>query len=462
MKPRTAGRKTTVGVIDADVLAFTAGRDVELDRNLIEADCLGTAAQVTMLARLPARCRVLTAAEARRVIAELVRLLRLARAGKFKITLADQDVHLAVERRLTAKLGELGKKVHTGRSRNDQVAVDLRLYAKDQLLGVLEEVATLAAALNEFSRRHAAVPMVGRTHQQPAMPSSVGLWAGTHAESLLDDATLLTAAYHLNNQCPLGSAAGYGVPLPIDRQLVSALLGFSRPIHNVLYANNARGKLESIILGALSQVMLTLSRLAQDLMQFTMPEFGYFSLPAAFCTGSSIMPQKKNPDVIELVRARATRVMAGAWAVQELIKSAPSGYNRDLQEAKEPFMEGLAMTRDCLRIFAQVMARLQVHPEALLRGFTPDVFATDRALELVGGGMPFRDAYHHVKAHLGELENMDPAAAVARKKHLGAPAGLDFDAVAVRIHAVKVFVKTEWKVFHRAIARLLGVAWPLT
>ncbi len=461
MKPRAAGQQTTVGVIDAEVLAFTAGHDVELDRALIAADCLGTAAHATMLSRMPKAGRVLTPAEAKKIIAELVALLLRAQAGAFEITLADQDVHLAVERHLTAKLGELGKKVHTGRSRNDQVAVDLRLFAKEELLGVLEEVAALAAVLNDFARRHAAVPMVGRTHQQPAMPSSVGLWAGAHAEALLDDAALVLAAYQLNDQCPLGAAAGYGVPLPIDRRLVSDLLGFARPIGNVLHAINSRGKLESVILGALTQVMLTLSRLAQDLVLFTMPEFGYFTLPAAFSTGSSIMPQKKNPDVLELVRSRAARVTACQTAVLDIVRSAPSGYNRDLQDAKEPFLEGLAMTRATLRILAPLMAGLEVNHDALLKGFTPNVFATDRALELVAGGMPFRDAYHHVKAHLDDLQQMSPAAALAKKTHLGAPAGLDFAATAARIAAIASLVTDERAEFHAALSKLLGVRWPL-
>ncbi|MCX7009145.1 MAG: argininosuccinate lyase [Kiritimatiellaeota bacterium] len=461
MASKKSQRQTTVGVIDAEVLAYTAGRDVALDWSLIEADCVGTAAHVTMLSRMPKACRVLSQADAKKVIAELVAILRRAQVGKFSITLEDQDVHLAVERNLTAKLGDLGKKVHTCRSRNDQVAVDLRLFAKEELLGVLAEIASLAGALSDFARRHAAVPMVGRTHLQPAMPSSVGLWADAHAAALLDDAALVLAAYQLNDQCPLGAAASYGVPLPIDRQLVSDLLGFSHPVGNVLHAINSRGKLESIILGALTQVMLTLSRLAQDLVLFTMPEFGYFALPAAFCTGSSIMPQKKNPDVLELVRSRAARVTACQMAVLDIVRSSASGYNRDLQDAKEPFMEGLAMTRATLSILAPLIAGLGVNREKLLAAFTPDVFATDRALELVAGGMPFRDAYHHVKAHLDELQNVDPVAAIAKKTHLGAPAGLNFDGTTARIIAIAELVSDERAEFHAALSKLLGVRWPV-
>ncbi len=422
----SATRKTTVGVVHTDVLAFTAGKDVQLDLVLAEVDCLGSAAHVTMLSRMPVKPALFSAAECRRVVEALAAIAKEARAGLFRIRLEDQDVHLAVERKLTEQLGDLGKRVHTGRSRNDQVALDLRLYAREQLLGTLEETVELALVLLSLARRHRKAPMVGRTHMQPGMPSSVGLWASAFAEELTDGLQLVRTAYAINNRSPLGSAASYGVPLPIDRQLVSDLLAFDGPCHNVLYANNSRGRVESIILGALAQLMLTLSRLAQDLMLFTMPEFAYFTLSADYCTGSSIMPQKKNPDVLELVRAKASRVAAAAEGVYGLLKGLPTGYNRDLQEAKEPFMEGLATTRASLRIMTGLIRGMTVNREALLRGFSPDVFATDRALELVAEGMSFRDAYHHVKEHLDELRDRDPAEAIARKRHLGATAGLDF------------------------------------
>ncbi len=454
-------QKTTVGTIDNEVLAFTAGRDVELDHALIEVDCIGTAAHVTMLSKMPVEPKLITEEERDQVIEGLVEIIGQAKEKAFAIELADQDVHLAVERTLTAKLGDLGKKIHTCRSRNDQVAVDLRLYGREQLLATLEDAAALVDALVDFGQAHEAVPMVGRTHMQPGMPSSVGLWATAHAESLLDDCVVLLDAYDLNDQCPLGSAASYGVPLPIDRQLTSDLLGFSRPTHNVLYANNGRGKMESVVLGAMSQVMLTLSRLAQDFMLFTMPEFDYFKLPAEFCTGSSIMPQKQNPDVCELVRAKASRVKAAELGVYDLIKGSPTGYNRDLQEAKELFMEGMATTRSCLRILAPMVAGTLVNEQKLVDGFSPDVFATDRALELVGEGMPFRDAYHYIKENLHELENIDPREAIRLKTHLGAPFGLDWDYFRDRSSAVVETVAEERRLFGEAISGLLGAGYPL-
>lgn len=450
-------RRTTVGEVDADILAYTAGQDRVVDLALVEADCLGTAAHVAMLARLPLRPPPLSARAAKRVVAELQRLAADAAAGRFAITLEDQDVHLAIERRLTEKLGDLGKRVHLCRSRNDQVAVDLRLYAKTRLQDIAAAAAGLARAWLAFARRQAATPMVGRTHMQPAMPSSVGLWASAWAESLLDDLGLLRAAYELNDQCPLGSAASYGVPLPIDRQLTSDLLGFARPVHNVLHANQARGKVEAAILSALGQIMLTLSRLAQDLILFSMPEFGYFRLPAAFTTGSSIMPQKRNPDVLELLRAKAAKVLAHAQLAAEIVRAAPSGYNRDLQEIKEPFFAGLDTTHASLRILLPLPARLEVDGAALRRAFVPAVFATDRALELAAQGLPFRDAYNEVKAHLQGLADRNPDEAVAAKRHLGAPMGLDFAALDQRAQQVQKWAAAE-AARHRARRnRLLGL-----
>jgi argininosuccinate lyase len=450
-------RNTTVGAVDAEVLAYTAGQDRVLDLALVEADCFGTAAHVTMLSRVPVQPPLLTPKEARRVIAALRDILAEAAVGRFEITLEDQDVHLAVERRLTEKLGDLGQKVHVCRSRNDQVAVDLRLFAKTRLLEAVSAAAGLARTLIAFAKKHEKMPMVGRTHMQPAMPSSVGLWASAWAEGLLDDLTLLMAAYELNDQCPLGSAASYGVPVPIDRRLTSDLLGFAKPVHNVLHANQARGKVESAILSALGQAMLTLSRMAQDLILFSMPEFGYFRLPLEFTTGSSIMPQKRNPDVLELLRAKAAKVLAHANLVAEILRAAPSGYNRDLQETKAPFMEGLELAISSFRILSPLVAGLEVDGAALRRAFGPEVFATDRALELVAAGMPFRQAYNEVKANLDKLTGKNPDEALAAKRHLGAPLGLDFAALDARAQEAETWAAEERSHHEAHRNRLLGL-----
>jgi len=287
------------------------------------------------------------------------------------------------------------------------------------------------------------------------------LWAAAYAEGLLDDVELLKNAYMLNDRCPLGSAAGYGVPLPINRQQTADLLGFSRPIHNVLHAGNTRGKMESIILCAASQLMVTLSRLAQDLIIFTMPEFNYFVLPEEMCTGSSIMPQKKNPDILELIRAKAARVFAQAFSTLEITRGLPSGYSRDLQETKEPFIEGLDATLASLRVMIPLIENIKVNREALLAAFRPEVFAADYALSLTGKGMPFRDAYRYIKEHLNELAHMPPLEAIRRKRHLGTTAGLNLNILNARLTKEQKFFKDETNRFNRRISSLLKIKYPL-
>jgi len=278
----------------------------------------------------------------------------------------------------------------------------------------------------------------------------------------VDDAAIALDIADHADQCPLGSAASYGVPLPIDRERTAELLGFSRPTHTVLYANHTRGKMEALALHAAAQAMVTLSRLAEDLVLFSMPEFGYFELPDGFCTGSSIMPQKRNPDVLELIRARTARVAADAGVVLEILRASPSGYQRDLQETKEPYLRGLATARASLRIMTPLVRQLRVRPERLRTAFTPDVFATDRALELVASGMPFRDAYHTVRARLGELAPEDPDAAIARKTHLGATAGIRWHELRRRIRSARDEARREQSALYRAWSRLLRRRFPLT
>jgi len=415
--------KTITGDVDPDVLDYTVGDDPVLDMDLVRWDCLGTAAHVTMLSEMPVTPPVVTQEEAVRVRQALAAVVA---DETFVVREQDQDVHMAVETRLTETLGDLGKKIHTGRSRNDQVAVDVRLHIKDQLLGLGAEVGELAKSLVAFGQAHDRVPMVGRTHLQPAMPSSVGVWATGHAEMILDQTANLEAAYRMNDACPLGSAAGYGVPLPLDRQRTSDLLGFARPMHNVFGASMGRGEDEAALLSALAQLMAVLSRLAEDMILFSMPEFGYFTLPRAYCTGSSIMPQKYNPDVLELVRSKTAQVLGLATASLSMLHAMPGGYNRDLQDCKGLYMKGLAITRTTLRILAKFVDGMGVDEAKLRAGFIPGVFATDVALRKVAAGTPWREAYHQVRDNLEALSSEDPDAAVAAKTHAGTTGGLDY------------------------------------
>ena len=445
--------KTITGDVDPDVLDYTVGDDPVLDMGLVRWDCLGTAAHVTMLSEMPVTPPVVTKDEAARVRAALAEVV----ADKtFVVREQDQDVHMAVETRLTEMLGDLGKKIHTGRSRNDQVAVDVRLHIKDQILGLEGELADLASALVDFGKAHDRVPMVGRTHLQPAMPSSVGVWATGHAEMILDQTANLEAAYTLNDACPLGSAAGYGVPLPLDRQRTSDLLGFARPLHNVFGASMGRGEDEAALLSALAQLMAVLSRLAEDMILFSMPEFGYFTLPRAYCTGSSIMPQKYNPDVLELVRSKTAQVLGLATAALSMLHAMPGGYNRDLQDCKGLYMKGLSITRTTLRILAKFVRGLGIDEAKLRAGFIPGVFATDVALRKVAAGTPWREAYHQVRDNLEALATEDPDAAVAAKTHAGATAGLDYALYAGRVAALRTSVAARMEQFEAKMKELLG------
>jgi argininosuccinate lyase len=440
--------------LDREIEAFTVGTDYLLDRELVWADCAGSVAQARMLARIG----VLSDAEVSALTDELRGIVR---DPEFRILPEQEDVHTAVEQRLVARLGDTGKKIHTARSRNDQVIVDLRLWGKARVLGVMGALLALARALTDFAERHQGVPMVGRTHMQRAMPSSVGLWAGAFAESLLDDFDLLEGAYRINDQCPLGSAASYGVPLAIDRQYVSDLLGFARVQNNVLYANNSRGKTESIILAALVQIGVDLSRFAEDALIFSLPEFGYFSLPDELCTGSSIMPNKKNPGGLEKLRSRAASLIAELVHTLELLRGLPSGYNRDVQDTKEPFVRGCQTAGAMLAVGRVIAERMRVNEERCVAAFDGEVFATDRALELVLEGVPFRDAYRQVAATLGELGARDPRAAIAKKTHLGAPANLGLDLARERIAAGERMRTAEEERFEQVLGELLGADFHL-
>ena len=431
----------TDNTIDQDVLNYTVGEDPVLDLALAKWDCMGTAAHVTMLSEMKGLKRpIVTKAEAARVRKELGRIVRTIGRG-FEIRVDDQDVHMAVERMLTEKLGDLGKKIHTGRSRNDQVAVDVRLHMKSELLETEKEICALAAELCSFGFDAGAIPLVGRTHLQPAMPSTVEMWATGHAEMIVDQLANFEAAYALADANPLGSAAGYGVPLPLDRQRTTKLLGFARTLHNCFGASMARGECEAALLSSLAQLMCVLSRLAEDMIIFSMPEFAYFKLPREYCTGSSIMPQKFNPDVLELVRGKTAQVIGWQTAALTLLHAMPGGYNRDLQDAKLLYMKGLDTTRTTLRILAKLVRGMKVNPDACRAAFTPGVFATDVALKKVADGMPWRDAYHDVRDQFAllydgkpcEVSGLDPDEQVALKKHEGTCLGIDHDLYQRRI-----------------------------
>lgn len=402
---------------------FTVGEDYILDLNLIPADCVASLAHAKMLNAIG----ILKGDELNILEKTLVDILKLHEKGNFPLVKSDEDGHTAIENYLIKHCGDPGKKIHTGRSRNDQVIAAIRLFSRDVLINFKQTCCSLIQSLLGFADKHEKVPMPGRTHMQIAMPSSVGLWAGAFAEELLDDLKLINTAYCLNNMCPLGSAASYGVPLPLDRELVSDLLGFEKVQNNVLYVNNSRGKIESIILSGIDHVVLTLSKLAQDLILFSMPEFGYFSLPEELCSGSSIMPQKKNPDALELLRAKSASISSAVSQLQQIQRSLPSGYNRDFQETKGPFLKGMYTGIICVKIMDLTIQKLNVHKDKLIKGFIPEIYAADAAYKLVKKGIPFRDAYRAVGMNPDALNAYDPEKVIKEKSYTGTTGNLCLD-----------------------------------
>lgn len=412
---------------------FMTGDDPLLDLRIARYDCIASISHAKMLSSIG----ILSVVECEQLVATLEEILELVDNGEFTIENSQEDIHTAIENYLVNALGDIGKKIHTARSRNDQVLTALRLYSKHELRTIISKLIATLEVLHDFAVKYQNIPYVGRTHYQKAMPSSIGLWMGALLESLLDDAMLLIDSYKLIDQSPLGSAASYGVSLPIDRQLCSDLLGFAKVQNNVLYANNSRGKFESVIIHALSQIMLDLSKLATDVILFSAPEMAYLNLPQEFCPGSSLMPNKKNPDPFELIRAKSATVMANLWQVMEISRALPSGYNRDLQETKRPLFDSLDIVGQTLEVVAIIMAQVSVNQEKCLAGFTPEVFATDYALQLAVQGVPFRDAYGQVAANLQNSGLNDPLQNILAKTHLGATGNLGLDTIKNRIEELK-------------------------
>lgn len=319
----------------------------------------------------------------------------------------------------------LGKKIHTGRSRNDQVQTALRLWMREFLMTLSHTTMELADELISFSVAHEFTPMPGRTHMQLAMPSSVGLWASSYSEQLMDQATHLLSLKELIDQSPLGSAASYGTNLPIDRAFTASLLHFAKPQHNVLYANNSRGLFEAMILDSCDYIGITLSKLAQDLLLFTLPEFGYFSIDPKLCTGSSIMPQKKNPDGLELTRSRSALISGYALQVKSIIRSLPSGYNRDFQDTKEPFIKGAKSTLLLVQIMQHMIKGTTVNEEALIKGCKSELYATDEVLKRISEGRPFREVYKEVGMNLESVASYDPIETIKNRTMIGSSGNLN-------------------------------------
>ncbi len=379
-----------------EIERFTVGRDRELDLRLARYDVLGSMAHVRMLAKVG----LIAEDELPVVLSELKNVYSACLQGEFVIEEGVEDVHSQVELLLTRRIGEVGKKIHSGRSRNDQVLVDLKLFTRAELRRVVEEVKKLFDVLLRRSGETRNCLMPGYTHLQVAMPSSFGLWFGSYAESLMDDVLFLRAAFAMANRNPLGSAAGYGSSFPLDRQMTTDLLGFDTMDYNVVYAQMNRGKMEKNVSWCLASVAATLSKLAYDACLFNSQNFGFISLPQECTTGSSIMPHKKNPDVFELIRAKCNLLQALPEQVTLVVNNLPMGYFRDYQMTKEVFLPAFDSLVDCLRMTSYIVERISVKKDILEDGKYDAIFSVEEVNRLVNEGMPFRDAYKKVASEI--------------------------------------------------------------
>lgn len=386
--------------VNKDVESYTVGRDRELDVYLAPYDVLGSMAHITMLESIG----LLSKEELDLLLQELKAIYQIAIDGQFVIEDGIEDVHSQVELMLTRKLGDIGKKIHSGRSRNDQVLVDLKLFTRDQIYSLVNSVSELVDVLLAQSEKYKEVLMPGYTHLQIAMPSSFGLWFGAYAESLVDDLQMLLAAYKICNRNPLGSAAGYGSSFPLNRQMTTDLLGFDSMDYNVVYAQMGRGKMERSVAFAIAGIAGTLSKLSFDACLFNSQNFGFIKLPDEYTTGSSIMPHKKNPDVFELTRAKCNKLQGLPNDITLIINNLPSGYFRDLQIIKELFIPSFEELNDCLSMVARMMKEVNINRNILDDDKYLYIFSVEEVNRRVLDGVPFRDAYKQVGLEIEQGE----------------------------------------------------------
>ncbi len=431
-----------------EVEQFTIGRDPEFDLILAPFDVLASMAHAAMLATIG----LLTEEENQTLQKGLKEIYYEIEQGKFNIAAGVEDVHSQVEFLLTERFGEVGKKLHSGRSRNDQVLVDLKLYYRAAIREVVEEASSLFNLLLELAEKHKNDLMPGYTHTQLAMPSSFGLWFSSFAEGLSEDLGMLKAAFDLSNKNPLGSAAGYGSSFPLNRTMTTKLLGFADLHHNVINAQNSRGKTEKTLAFAMSGIAGTLNRLAADVCLFMNQHFGFISFPDDLTTGSSIMPHKKNPDVFELLRAKTNQISAVPNTVSLLLANTTTGYHRDLQLLKEEIFPALATLKDCLVMSTFMLKSIKVKKEILLDPFFKHVFSVEVVNELVLKGVPFRDAYKQVGLDI-ESDKFAPDQNKINHTHEGSIGNLNLDLIKNKME--KAIISFDFKAIDQAFLSLL-------
>ena len=381
---------------DKKIESFTVGNDNDLDQILLPYDCEASIAHVKMLNKM----KYLNDNESDKLIKELNFILEESKSGNFKIKKSHEDCHTAIEDHLVNTCGDSGKKIHTARSRNDQVLTALRLYYRESIDDVKKLLTDLIKSLELFSDKNGKIQFPGYTHMQKAMPSSVELWSNAYIESMNDDLKLLQTAYALINQSPLGSGAAFGVPINIDRKFLAKELKFDSVQDNPIYCQLSRGKFELYIINIFTQIMFSINRIASDIVLFCTDEFKFFSLPDEFCSGSSIMPNKRNPDVLELLRGSYSILIGYQSQIQSLSQNLISGYNRDIQLSKEPTMRSIDLIKNCLDINSLVISGLIVNEVNCKKAMTDELFATEQAYNMVKDGIPFRQAYRKIADQL--------------------------------------------------------------
>ncbi|MFP2905065.1 argininosuccinate lyase [Pyxidicoccus sp. 3LFB2] len=438
--------------LDAAIHRFTVGNDPVVDLALAPHDALGSAAHARMLAHVG----LLRDDEAKVLVATLKALHDEARAGAFAIRPEQEDGHTALEAALVERAGEPGKRIHLGRSRNDQVQLAMRLLLREEVLALGARTVELAGTFLDFAEAHAAVALPGYTHLRRAMPSTFGLWGMAFAEGLLEELEALRGVWSRLDRSPLGAAAGFGVPLPIDREYVAKLLGFSRVQRSPIDVQNSRGRHEAAVLGWACSVAGTLEKWLWDVQLYSMDEFGFLTLPDAFTTGSSIMPQKKNPDVVELARARCRELRGIAHQVEAVAGGLPSSYHRDFQLLKSPTLAALGSMKELLDVLARLVPALQVKAEAAARASDDSLYAAHHAYALVARGLPFRDAYRQVGREIAD-GTFRPDRGALTATHLGGAGNLGLPQAAEELAAARAWLDDT----HRVTATAAERVWTL-
>lgn len=440
--------------LDKTIEEFETADDLWLDQYLVEADVYGSLAHATMLTKIG----ILTAGELATAKKGFKEILTLNAENNFKLKIGDEDIHTKVENYLTTNYGAVGKKIHTGRSRNDQVLLDLRLFSKEKLFKITNQVVDLAKTFADLAEKFASIPMPGYTHMQKAMPSSVGMWLGAFAEALTNDLDLLKTALEMVDQSPLGSGAAYGVTLPLDRKMVADLLGFKKVQTNSLYCQNSRGKIESVVVFSLLQVISDISRFASDLLLFTTAEFNYFEVDQKLTTGSSIMPQKRNLDIAELLRSKVHIVKGYLSQIFDTVVNLPSGYNRDFQDTKRPYLESFILIEKVLAVTEILVTNIKPKKENLVKAMSPELYATQAAYELVTKGLPFREAYKQIGENLEQLKQVNAEEALKQSQHLGGTGNLQINQLQKILDKYRKNLKTNSERYRNCLEKMITLS----